>query len=205
MRNKKLKEEFIDHFNNKYTTSVTFDEIMAEINSNEENVRLQEYREYYRRNTEKLLKKTKYFFSGIIGLLLLVFVVSIFSLNYVNDYGYGIEDILTKEELNVVSSGDGAINISYNHIILEDYYDLYIIRSKTLVKNIIVYKYYYKIIFNKEFNRLLTLKIDNQEYTLTPENSFSEFYTLEKGKNEEVGITFSTIYDDKVKTYSYIE
>ena len=203
MRDKKLKEEFIDHFNNKYTTSVTFDEIMAEINANEENKRLQECREYYINNNKKILRRTRYCFSGIICLLIVLFAFVIIS--DLGDYEKGLEDILTKEEMSILFDKDNVINTSYNHIALNGNFDLYIINNYKLINNKKIYTYYYKIFFIKHMDDSLTLKIDSQEYKLTNENSFGKFYTLEKEPNEVKGITFTTIYDGEERTYNYIE
>lgn len=201
---KDVEKQYIDEFNEKYTTDVQFEDIINDEAFQERLHAANSYKDLYKRKLKNVIKKITIAFSALVACFVLVIVMIAYNpINLGNNHDISIEKLLNNQEMDIFLS-DGALQ-KENITLLsqEGCYNIYIFSSYTVdksAKNNKIYTFYYKAILNND-KKNLVLSINDNEYIINNNNSFGSFNTISKLENEVLTLIFSLEYDGVTRNY----
>lgn len=195
-------QQYKDDFNDKYTTSVTADDILKDINLSETIDERKGFRDFYQRNVKRIVKRLVLLFSCVLVLMISLTVVIMNGRDGVDDIETNISSILNSNEEKIfLGSGhyeDENINlISYNSSL-----KFFFMKSSQYLDEKSSYKYFYKVIF-ESINGEVILRIDDQEFIINQDNPFGEFHNAIVTEGSIVTLNFSLEYQGVVRNYSF--
>lgn len=201
---KDVEKQYIDEFNEKYTTDVQFEDIINDEAFQERLHAANSYKDLYKRKLKNVIKKITIAFSALVACFVLVIVMIAYNpINLGNNHDISIEKLLNNQEKDVFLS-DGALYKKNITLLSQDgCYNIYIFSSYTYdeaKKNIKTYTFYYKAILNND-KRNLVLSINDNEYIINNNNSFGSFNTISKLEDEVLTLIFSLEYDGVIRNY----
>lgn len=202
---KKYTKEFINDFEDKYSTDVPFEDILKNINYQERIDEAKKFKEYYDKKLKVVTKRLSIVFSVLL-VCFVILTVGIVSKKSLNHHTISIEHILSEREKKIFFNENNQHKEKYLLISLENC-SIYIFNTfhfNPQKRDEKIYTYYYKVIFDKDNNEL-TLNINNQEYLITNNNPFGTFYTISKEEGELITLSFSIEYQGIVRYYQFKE
>lgn len=195
-------QQYKDDFNDKYTTSVTADDILKDINLSETIDERKGFRDFYQRNVKRIVKRLVLLFSCLLVLMISLTVVIMNGRDIVKDIHYDISDILTRDEEELFIASGYYEKKNINLISYNNNFKFFFIRSNIQIDNDFSYQYFYKVIF-ESINDQIILRIGEKEFLINKDNSFGEFYNVIVPKSDIVTLNFSLEYQEKVRNYSF--
>lgn len=195
-------QQYKDDFNDKYTTSVTADDILKDINLSETIDERKGFRDFYQRNVKRIVKRLVLLFSCILVLMISLTVVIMNGKDDAKDINYDISDILTSDEKELFIASGNYETQNINLISYNSNFKFFFMRSNFQIDNNFSYRYFYKVFFELNDDEVV-LKIDDEEFIINQDNPFGQFYMISKQENEILTLSFSLIYEGQTKKYSF--
>lgn len=195
-------QQYKDDFNDKYTTSVTADDILKDINLSETIDERKGFRDFYQRNVKRIVKRLVLLFSCVLVLMISLTVVIMNGKDDAKDINYDISDILTSDEKELFIASGNYETQNINLISYNSNFKFFFMRSNFQIDNNFSYRYFYKVFFELNDDEVI-LKIDDEEFIINQDNPFGQFYIISKQENEILTLSFSLIYKGQTRNYSF--